>query len=213
MDPVALIVSALAAGASGGGNNVAAPTIQGVYGDLKGLIGRKFAGKGDVHIALASLESKPDSQARRDVLAEELQAAGAAHERDMVVLAQKLLDLVQRGEGGGPRYTAVLTSSGAIAQGPGAVAAASGGIATGSRDVVGASADPTQPASSSAMSPEAEIASLQTQLDNRRQKLAALEQQRVTALGNEAATLVVLIAQESKEIKQMEDQLDALKSR
>lgn len=222
MDPITLIVSALAAGAAAGAGGVATQAIQDAYNGLKSLITRKFAGKGGVQNAVATLETKPDSPSRQGVLAEELQAAGAGQDQELAVLAQKLLDLVGQAGLGGSRYTATLTGSGTIAQGPGAVAAGQGGVAvggsvqgnivTGNRNVIGSSAAPGQSAVSAAMTPEAQISALEAQLAARRQVLAALEQQKVLALGAEAARLDVLIAQERQEIKRLEGQLDESKS-
>lgn len=216
MDPVTSIVLALAAGSSS-----ATPAIRGVYNDLKDLIGRKWAGQDGVQAAIASLESKPDSQARRSVLVEELEAAGAAHDREVVVLAHKLLDLAQRAEADGARYTATLHGSGAIAQGTGAAAAGSGGIAvsgnvygdiiSGSRSAAGASADPTQPAVGRTR--EAEIADLQTQLDDQRLLVAGWEKEEALAGAVEAARLGIHITRGKQKIEDLEKRLDALQSR
>ena len=220
MDPITLIVAALAAGAASGGGAVAAQAIQDAYNGLKGLIARKFADKGGVQSAVASLESKPESPARQAVLAEELETAGAAPDRELVALAQQLLDLArQAGLGGGASYTAALTGSGAIAQGPGAVAAGERGVAVGGNvfggivagDRYGAAASPaTAPGGTTALD---EAASLHEQRAARAAVLAALERQAVLASGAEAARLQVQIAQEQQAIRRLEDQLDALQKR
>ena len=132
MDPIAIIVTAVAAGAVAASKDVAAQAVKDGYAGLKALIVRKFAEKADVADAVEGVEKKPDSEARQSVLKEELEAAGAAQDADLVQQAQALLDLLkQHGLEPATSYHAELRGSGAIAQGPGAVAAGAGGVAVG----------------------------------------------------------------------------------
>ena len=73
MDPVSLIVTALAAGAAAGLKPTAEKIIKDAYEGIKTLIKRKYD-----QVDLASLEKKPQSQAKRDSVAEDLSDAGAA---------------------------------------------------------------------------------------------------------------------------------------
>jgi hypothetical protein len=99
---------------------------------LKALIIRKLGSHGDVQSAVDQAEKKPDSEARQAVLKEELQAAGADKDEELLKQAQALIELLkQHSAAGGTTYTATNTGSGAIAQGPGAVAAGERGIAIG----------------------------------------------------------------------------------
>jgi hypothetical protein len=132
MDPITIVVTAVAAGAVAATNEVAAQVVKDSYAALKALIVRKFGEKADVAGAVEVVEKKPDSEARQAVLREELETAEAAQDEEVVQQAQVLLDLLrQHGLTAGPSYQATLTGSGAIAQGPGAVAAGSSGVAVG----------------------------------------------------------------------------------
>ena len=137
MDPVTIIVTALAAGAALAAKDVAAQAVKDGYAALKALIVRKFGEKADVAVAVEGVEKKPDSEARQAVLKEELDSAGAAQDTEMVKQAQALLDLLkEHGLAPGVTYHAELRGSGAVAQGPGAVAAGERGVAV-SGDVKG----------------------------------------------------------------------------
>ena len=137
MDPLTVIISALTAGAAAAAKDVVAQAVKDGYVGLKDLIVRQFGQKADVEAALEGVEKKPDSEARQAVLKEELKAAGAAQDAEVVRQAQALLELLkQHGLVSGPSYQATVKGSGAIAQGEGAVAAGAGGVAVG-RDVTG----------------------------------------------------------------------------
>jgi hypothetical protein len=132
MDPITIVVTAVAAGAVAATKDVAAQVVKDGYSALKALIVRKFGPKGDVAGAVEMVEKKPDSEARQAVLREELEIAEATQDVEVVQQAQALLDLLkQHGLSAGLSYQATLTGSGAIAQGPGAVAAGAGGVIVG----------------------------------------------------------------------------------
>lgn len=132
MDPVALLVAALAAGATAAAKDLSTQAVKDGYAKLKTLIVDKFGHKADVGTALAQVEQKPDSENRKGVLREELQAAGAEKDDELLKQAQLLLELLEKhGIKTGVSYSASNTGSGAIAQGPGATAAGQGGIAIG----------------------------------------------------------------------------------
>lgn len=132
METIMQIVTALAAGALAAGPEVAGQAVKDAYAGLKGLVVRKLGGKGEVQAAVRLLERKPESQERQTALAEELEAAGAANDRDLAQAAQALLDLLQaHGLAGTTSYQATVIGPGAAAQGPGATAAGQGGTAIG----------------------------------------------------------------------------------
>lgn len=98
MDPVSLIVMALAVGASSGLKSTAAAAVQDAYGGLKRLIERKYGG-----VDVAPVEKRPDSEAKRQSLAEDLADAGAADDSDLLEAAHRLIAEVRAHDpGAGP---------------------------------------------------------------------------------------------------------------
>ncbi|HUS69656.1 MAG TPA: hypothetical protein VM075_02625 [Anaerolineae bacterium] len=149
MDPITIIVTALAAGAAVAAKDVSAQVVKDGYAGLKALIVRKLGEKTDVADALEYVERKPESEARQEALKEELDAAEADQDHEVVQQAQAFLDLLnEHGLARYISYRAELRGPGAIAQGEGAVAAVEGGVAihgdveggvivTGDKNVVG----------------------------------------------------------------------------
>jgi tetratricopeptide (TPR) repeat protein len=132
MDPLSIIVGALVAGAAAGATNVAAQAVKDAYTGLKTLIIDRFGKKADLEHAVESMEAKPDSEARKIVLEEELETVGAGKDAEVVQQAQALLDLLQKqGLASSVSYQATQNGNGAIAQGQGAVAAGADGLAIG----------------------------------------------------------------------------------
>ena len=132
MDPVALLVAALAAGATAAAKDISTQAVKDGYAKLKSLIVEKFGHQADVQTALAQVEQKPDSDNRKGVLREELQSAGADKDDELLKQARSLIELLeQQGVKTGVSFIANNTGPGAIAQGPGATAAGQGGIAVG----------------------------------------------------------------------------------
>ena len=103
MDPVTLIVTALVAGAAAGMNNAASSAITDAYNGLKGLVRRKLAGRPDGEIVLARHEQDP--QVWDKPLAQELNAAGAGDDPDVVSAAQALMQLVDAAGSAAGKYT------------------------------------------------------------------------------------------------------------
>jgi len=131
MDPITLVVSALAAGAVAATKDVAAQAIKDAYAGLKSLVVRKFGSQGDVQAAVEQVEKKPDSSARQGVLKEELASAGVAQDADVLKQAQALLELLKQSGHDTATYSAQVIGDGGLAQGAGAVAAGKGGVAVG----------------------------------------------------------------------------------
>ena len=130
MEPVSMIVAAVVAGAVTATKDVAAQAVRDGYAGLKALIVRKFGEDSDVVDAVNGVEKKPDSKGRQETLKEELEAAQAGQDPEVVGQAQAVLDLLKE-HGLAPSYYAELHGSGAIAQGEGAVAAGERGVAVG----------------------------------------------------------------------------------
>jgi formylglycine-generating enzyme required for sulfatase activity len=116
MDPLAIIVNALAAGA----RPDASPAVREAGARLKSLLAVRAAAApnaDDLAAAISLIVKKPDDQGRRKVLQDEIQAAGL--DQDAGVL--ELVAAVQ----------ASLAGDGAIAQGSGATAIGRGGVSVG----------------------------------------------------------------------------------
>jgi hypothetical protein len=113
MDPVttALIAAVYARATS----EVAKEAIVNSYEELKTLLKKKLGAESDVVVAIDRLESRPDSDGRRQLVAEEMSAARVSTDEELVRAATALLEQI----GSQPRGTiAVQTAQGSnIAQG------------------------------------------------------------------------------------------------
>ena len=92
MDPVTLIVTALAAGAVLGLKDAASAAVKDAYAGLKALVKKRFAGRPEGELVLAEHEAAPQTWEGR--LAAELAAAEADRDSELVAVAQALLRLV-----------------------------------------------------------------------------------------------------------------------
>jgi hypothetical protein len=96
MDPtIGLITGAIAAGAAAAFKDTAGQAVKDAYNGLKELIKGKFGKESELADAVAKLESKPDSGARRELLAEEVAAAEADKDEAVIRAAKALMELVQ----------------------------------------------------------------------------------------------------------------------
>lgn len=89
------IITALSAGVISGLTDTAKATINDSYNKLKGLFPKKFGADSDVVQAIGKLEAKPDSQGRQETLAEEIVAAKAEQDEEILAAAKHVLTLVQ----------------------------------------------------------------------------------------------------------------------
>lgn len=96
MDPITLIVTALAAGAAAAAKDVGGDAVKSAFNGLKALIAKRFGGKANVESAIASVEQKPDSDNRKGVLKEELEAAGVDKDEEVLKLVQSFLALLEK---------------------------------------------------------------------------------------------------------------------
>ena len=100
MEPLAILLSAVTLGATAALSSTSEQAIKDAYAGLRALLVERFGHKGDTGAALAQLEAKPDSAGRTTTLTEELSAAGAAADRELIDRAAQLLALA---EGVAPR--------------------------------------------------------------------------------------------------------------
>lgn len=109
MDPVTLIVAALAAGAAAGVGDVATEAIKDAYAGLKASIKRLFAGRPKAEDVLADFEADPDTYEKP--LAKQLDAAGAGTDDEIRAAAERLLKLADEA---GVRTTFQVTVTGGV---------------------------------------------------------------------------------------------------
>ena len=93
MDPVSLILTALAAGAAASVQATTTDAVKDAYNGLKTLLRRKFAGKPKAEVVLAEHEDDPETYEKplRKVLVQEHIDA----DTEIVEEAQKLMSLIQ----------------------------------------------------------------------------------------------------------------------
>jgi hypothetical protein len=94
MDPITTaIVTAV-------GTGLVKDVITDSYNTLKAALKKKFGDKSDLVDAVEQLEKKPDSEARKATVQEEVETAKANDAPDVVKLAQDLLDKIKEQPGG-----------------------------------------------------------------------------------------------------------------
>jgi hypothetical protein len=94
------IVAALASGIVSGTTKFGEQVILDAYNQLKVLLKKKLGAKSKVVIAVKDLEARPQSEARKAVLREEVTGAGADKDADLVKAAQVLLKEIKALPGG-----------------------------------------------------------------------------------------------------------------
>ncbi|MGB0385582.1 MAG: hypothetical protein ACPGWR_12230 [Ardenticatenaceae bacterium] len=93
MDPVTTaIVTAIVAGAAGGMAEVS--LVEG-YTALKSMFARRFGDQSEIVRAVESVEMRPSSTNRQGILAEEVQAAGADKDVEVLQVVTRLLEAIQ----------------------------------------------------------------------------------------------------------------------
>ncbi|HYR10005.1 MAG TPA: hypothetical protein VEQ60_19685 [Longimicrobium sp.] len=102
MEPVTLLVAAVAAGAAAALKDTASQAVRDAYAALKTVLQKRYAG-----VDLHPVEQKPASLPKRESLAEDLTAAGAATDAELASLARQLLDVIDRHDPGAGREIGV----------------------------------------------------------------------------------------------------------
>ncbi len=88
----AAIAAAAAAGLAGGMGTLGNSLATDAYQRLKNMLRRKHGEDSEVARAVDELEARPESVARRQVLAEEVEASGADKDPELVTAAKTLLE-------------------------------------------------------------------------------------------------------------------------
>jgi hypothetical protein len=109
MDPVTLIVTALAAGAASALQDGASAAVKDAYTRVRALVRRRFAGRPKGELVLAEHEAAP--QTWQAPLAAELAAAGADGDADLVAAAQALMSLVDEAGARSGKYAVSVRDS------------------------------------------------------------------------------------------------------
>ena len=87
MDPITTtILVALVAGVAAGTTDVSKKAIVDAYDGLKAIIKKKFGAQNDLSDAITGLESKRDSEARKALVHEEVLAAKADQDDDILYI-------------------------------------------------------------------------------------------------------------------------------
>jgi RIP homotypic interaction motif len=109
MDPVTLIVTALAAGAASALQDGTSAAVKDAYARLKALVTRRFAGRAKAELVPAEHQAAPQSWEKP--LAAELSAAGAESDADLVAAAQALMSLVDEAGSRAGKYLVTVQDS------------------------------------------------------------------------------------------------------
>jgi hypothetical protein len=115
MDPISLIIAALAAGAIAGVKDTASQAVTDAYTGLKSLLRRRFAGNQQAEAALDQAERQPGSD--QAPLAEHLRAAGADSDEELIRTARALLEQADPAGASAGKYNVRITGGKGIVVG------------------------------------------------------------------------------------------------
>ncbi len=90
MDPISMIVMALATGAVAALHDTAEQTVKDAYTGLTGLIHHKYS-----HVDVAVLESDPTSTSRQAVIKEDLEKTNVGTDEEVLRQVKVLLDVIR----------------------------------------------------------------------------------------------------------------------
>jgi len=121
MDPITLIVAALAAGASAGALDAlkddTKAAAKDAYGKLRSLVRRLFHGNTAAEVILAEHESDPKTYDA--ALAKKLTEAGAANDADLVAAAEAFMKLIDQAGARSGKYSVKIDKSWGLQVGDG----------------------------------------------------------------------------------------------
>jgi len=97
MEPVTVtLLSAFAAGAASAAKTLGDEVVKDAYKSLKAIITDAYAKAGDLLASLTMFENSPESKPRRELLAEELKAAGALDDPKLLAAAEAVLAAAEK---------------------------------------------------------------------------------------------------------------------
>ncbi len=115
MDPITLAILAAAPALA---SDLVTSVVKDAYAGVKEIIRCKWGEKSALDEAIAAVEQKPDSKGKAAVLEEEVAAAGAGQDTDLMAAVQKLVEaLKQEGVGGKAVESIKITITGGTVQG------------------------------------------------------------------------------------------------
>jgi RIP homotypic interaction motif len=121
MDPITVIVMALAAGVSSGALDAlkddAKGTAKAAYAKLRGLLTKKVAGNQVAEVALAQYDNNP--KVWEAPLTDSLKQVGAGNDAELVAVAQQLMDLVDKAGSRAGKYNVTIHGGQGIQVGDG----------------------------------------------------------------------------------------------
>ena len=103
MDPITLIVTALAAGATLGATEAASAAVKDAYASLRALVRKRFAGRPEAELVLTKHDNAPETW--QAPLVAELAEVGADRDTDLVAAAHALMSLVDKAGARTGKYT------------------------------------------------------------------------------------------------------------
>lgn len=123
MDPITLIITALAAGVSQGAvaalSDDVKDAVAKAYGKLRALARKRVAARPDGELALDRYEAAPDTW--QPVLTAELTEAGADKDQDLLDAAKALMELVDRAGASQGKYNVTISGGQGVQVGDGNV--------------------------------------------------------------------------------------------
>jgi hypothetical protein len=121
MDPITLIVGALAAGASAGAIDAlkddVKESVRAAYARLHGLVRRRLRGNASAEVILA--EHNADPKTYEAPLAKKLAEAGAGDDTELVAAAKALMELVDQKGAKSGKYNVTIRDSKGVQVGDG----------------------------------------------------------------------------------------------
>jgi hypothetical protein len=125
MDPITLIIAALAAGAASGAvdslKDTAKDTAVALYGKLRGLVQKRFAGRSDGQLALERYQTVPKDELTvwEGLLKGELTKSGADKDQEIIDAAKALMELVDQKGASQGKYNVTISGGQGVQVGDG----------------------------------------------------------------------------------------------
>ena len=132
VDPISLIVGALATGAATAAQGVVSEAVKDAYNGLKAFIISKYESTPQVGATLQTLEISPESKEIQGVVEKVFREVGMEQDEEVQTKTEALRTILEKENLLSQTvYQGKVEGGGALAQGEGAVAAGAGGIAVG----------------------------------------------------------------------------------